>query len=276
MVERPIVEKSAASGLRKISLLERDPGRYILRAILAGMYLSIVVMVYWSLGNNLGGTPWGKVIASAFFGVGLSVIVFTHAELFTSNNMYLAVSSAEGKTTWMQTVKLWTVCYFGNLLGALLVTAMLAGAGVLAELPANHALYLGAEHKVHQAAHVIFFKGVLANWVVCLAVWVALQVKEDVTKLLSMIAVVFVFLYLGFEHSIANMGTFSMALAGHGTITLGEALYNLVFSTLGNIVGGAVFIGLTYRYLSPEMMPRAEHDAAAHGLPPTAAYGAKC
>lgn len=267
-MERPIVEKSAASGLRKFSLLKEDPGRYLMRAVLAGMYLSIVVLVYWSLLNNLHDSPFGKVLASLFFGVGLSVIVFTHSELFTSNNMYLAVSSAEGKTTWPQTVALWTVCYLGNMIGAVVLTTLLYYAGVLDSLPPEHALNQGAVHKAEQAAQVIFFKGILANWVVCLAVWVALQLKEDLAKIVAMILVVFIFLYLGFEHSIANMGTFSMALLSHGGLTFGQAIYNLIFSTLGNVVGGAVFVGLAYRYLSPEAMDQAEAAEAARELPP--------
>ncbi|MDO6385235.1 MULTISPECIES: formate/nitrite transporter family protein [Uliginosibacterium] len=252
MIDRPLVEKSAASGQRKMSLLERDPARYLMRAVLAGMYLSIVVFVYWALSHNLHGSPFGKVIASAFFGVGLSIIVFTNAELFTSNNMYLAVSSAEGRTTWFQSSVLWTVCYAGNLVGALIVAGLLYGAGTLAELPADHALYVGAAHKVHQGALAIFIKGILANWVVCLAVRLALSMKEDIAKISIMILVVFIFLYLSFEHSIANMGTFSMSLLGNGSIDLRDALYNLVFSTAGNIVGGAVFVGLPFRYLNPE------------------------
>lgn len=253
MIDRPLVEKSAASGQRKISLLERDPSRYLLRAVLAGMYLSIVVFVYWQLLNDLHGSPFGKVIASAFFGVGLAIIVFTNAELFTSNNMYLAVSSAEGQTTWQQSAVLWTVCYAGNLIGALLVAGLLYAAGSLAQLPAEHALYTGAAHKVHQGAQAIFVKGILANWIVCLAVRLALSMKEDMAKISIMVLVVFIFLYLGFEHSIANMGVFSMSLlGGQGSIDVHDALYNLVFSTAGNIVGGALFVGIPFRYLNPE------------------------
>lgn len=251
MIDRSLVEKAADSGLRKMSLLQTDPGRYMLRSLLAGMYLSIVVFVFWVLTHNLQASPFGKVLASAFFGVGLSVIVFTNAELFTSNNMYLAVSSAEGKTSWLQTVLLWVACYAGNLAGALLVALLLAGAQAIADLPADHALFAGAAHKVHQGASVIFFKGVLANWIVCLAVRLALRCKEDIAKIAIMILVVFIFLYLGFEHSIANMATFSMSLLGDGQITAADALYNLCFSTLGNVVGGVLFVGLPFSYINP-------------------------
>lgn len=251
MSDRPYVEKAAESGAKKLNLLHTDPRRYLARSILAGMYLSIVVFVYWSLLQGLHDVSIGKVIASAFFGVGLTIIVFTNAELFTSNNMYLAVSSAEGKTSWGQSASLWTACYFGNLIGALIVAGLLYGAGSLGALPADHALYEGAVHKAHQAGYVIFFKGILANWIVCLAVRLALRCKDDIAKIAVLILVVFIFLYLGFEHSIANMGTFSMSLLGNGQITLGDALYNLVFSTIGNIVGGAVFVGLPFAYINP-------------------------
>jgi nitrite transporter len=257
MIDRDYVEKAAESGVRKLSLLQHDPGRYLTRSVLAGMQLSIVLFVFWSLSYNLHDVSIGKVIASAFFGVGLTIIVFTNAELFTSNNMYLAVSSAEGRTSWSQSAFLWVACYLGNFVGALVVAGLLYGAGVLDALPADHALYTGAEHKVHQAGSVIFFKGILANWIVCLAVRVALRCKEDIAKIAVLILIVFIFLYLGFEHSIANMGTFSMSILGHGSISVADAIHNLIYSTLGNIVGGVVFVGLPFAYINPsEHLPR--------------------
>jgi nitrite transporter NirC len=211
------------------------------------------------LKQNLHDISMGAVIASGFFGVGLMIIVFTNTELFTSNNMYLAVSSVEGRTSWRQAALLWISCYFGNLAGAILVAVLLLGAGSLGQLPPDHALFEGALYKAQQAGSVIFFKGILANWIVCLAVRVALRCKEEVAKILALILIVFIFVYLGFEHSIANMGTFSMAMLGGGSLTMGEAVHNLIFSTAGNIVGGVLFVGLPFTYLNPrereEQMP---------------------
>ena len=243
------LSKTINSGLRKSNLLHSDWGRYLLRSVLAGLYLSIIVFLYWTLSYNLAGNPFGKVVASLFFGVGLFVIIITQSELFTSNAMYLTVSSLAHRTSWAQTLRSWAVCYIGNLLGAIIVALLLLGAGVYAGMPADHALYVGALHKIEQPAHIIFFKGILANWVVCLAVWVALHLKEDIAKLLSTILIVSVFLYLGFEHSIANLGTFAMALLGGNTITFGGAAYNLLWSTLGNLVGGGLVVGFSYWYL---------------------------
>ena len=259
MIDRSHVEKAADAGFGKINLLQDDPLRYMLRSVGAGMGLTLVVFVFWVLKQNLHDISIGAVIASGFFGVGLMIIVFTNTELFTSNNMYLAVSSVEGRTSWRQAALLWISCYFGNLAGAILVALLLLGAGSLGQLPPDHALFEGALSKAQQTGSVIFFKGILANWIVCLAVRVALRCKEEVAKILALILIVFIFVYLGFEHSIANMGTFSMAMLGGGTLTMGEAVHNLIFSTAGNIVGGVLFVGLPFTYLNPrereEQMP---------------------
>jgi nitrite transporter len=265
MIDRSHVEKAAEAGFGKINLLQDEPLRYMLRSVGAGMGLTLVVFVFWVLKQNLHDISMGAVIASGFFGVGLMIIVFTNTELFTSNNMYLAVSSAEGRTSWRQAALLWISCYFGNLAGAILVALLLLGAGSLGQLPPDHALFDGALYKAQQAGSVIFFKGILANWIVCLAVRVALRCKEEVAKILALILIVFIFVYLGFEHSIANMGTFSMAMLGGGTLTMGEAVHNLIFSTVGNVIGGVLFVGLPFTYLNPrereeqiqEVLPRA-------------------
>lgn len=251
MTDRSYVLKAADAGAGKARLLYEDPLRYLLRSVGAGMGLTIVVFTFWILKQNLHDISMGAVIASAFFGVGLTIIVFTNTELFTSNNMYLAVSSREGRTSWKETVVLWIFCYFGNLAGAILLVLLLVGAGSLSQLPPDHALFDGALHKAQQSGSVIFFKGILANWIVCLAVRVALRCKEEITKIAVLILIVFIFVYLGFEHSIANMGTFSMAILGGGALTIGEALHNLLFSTIGNVVGGTLLVALPFTYLNP-------------------------
>src|SRR3954464_14459688 len=133
-MDRAYVDKAAAAGAGKSSHLERDPRRYLVRSVGGGMGLTLIVYVFWVLKHNLHGMPFGNEIAAAFFGVGLTIIVLTNMELFTSNHMYLAVSSVEGRTSWKQTALLWIACFFGNLAGALIVALLLFGAGVLGEV----------------------------------------------------------------------------------------------------------------------------------------------
>ena len=241
-----LFQNTIESGLKKSKQLEDYAIPYFIKSMLAGLYLGIVVFIYWNLSQNLSASPFGKVIASLFFGVGLYIIVITGAELFTGNNMFMTLSSLSKKTSWTQTLKLWAICYLGNLVGSIAIALLLWGANSYASLSPEHALYTGAIAKTSLPASVIFFRGVLANWIVCLAIWVGLHVKEDITKLFSIVSIVFMFLYLGFEHSIANMALFSMAIIGKGDLTVLAAGYNLLWATLGNIVGGGGLIGLVY------------------------------
>jgi nitrite transporter NirC len=249
MTELESAEKAVSAGESKAHLLAAQPARYWLRAVLAGLYLSLVVMTFWALHQGLRGSPFGKVFASAFFGVGLSIIVFTESELFTSNCFYLAISSFAKRTSWKQAVTVWVASWVGNLLGALLLAGVFRFAGVFDTFPSDHALYSGAAHKVEQTLSALFWKGVLANWIVCLAVWIGLRLKEEIAKTTAIILVVFTFLYLGFEHSIANMGTFAFVLVSSDAVSLSAALRNLAVSTLGNLVGGAVLVGWAYSVL---------------------------
>ena len=241
-------EKAVRLGQGKAAELRGEPLRYLLRAVMAGIYLSLIVMVYWALLQGLRTTPFGKVIGSCFFGVGLTVIVFTRTELFTSNCFYLTVSTWAGKTTVADAFRILVASWFGNLLGALLMGGLFVGADVFAEMSSEHVLFAGALHKAHAAAGVLLWKGVLANFVVCLAIWVALQLREELARLVAIVLVVFIFLYLGFEHSIANMGTFCFAVLGGGDLSLLGVARNLALTTLGNLMGGAILVGVATAY----------------------------
>lgn len=252
-MEKHIIKKMSQYGRKKADMLERTPSHYWLRSILAGMYLTIVGLVYWTLLNSISDHSMGKLLGSLFFGVGLTIIVFTNSELFTSNNMYMAISTFQKETSWKETCWVWIICYLGNFAGAFLIALLLAAGGIFENLPLDHALYKSAVLKAQQPALHIFVKGIFANWIVCLAVWVAFRLQEEISKIVSILLIVFIFLYLGFEHSIANLGTFSMSLLGKGTLTFQEALFNLLYSTPGNIVGGALFLGFAYCYLNKEL-----------------------
>ncbi len=237
---------------KKITLLTTKPQKLILAAVLAGAYVTIVGLVYWSIQQNFAPDPLGKFIASMFFGTALGMIVFTGAELFTGNHMYMTISTLSRKNSFLHGIYLWIICWVGNFIGAILVSWLLFSANALDGLPENHALLLGAHHKMTMAAPEIFFKAILANWIVCLAVWMNLQLREEIARLMVMILVVFIFSYLGFEHSVANMGTLSMALFADSNLPLAPMLSNLLWSSLGNIVGGALFTGLPFWYLHHE------------------------
>ncbi|KHE69401.1 formate/nitrite transporter family protein, partial [Halobacillus sp. BBL2006] len=151
----------------------------------------------------------------------------------------------------------------GNVLGILFFTGMIYFAGVFNEMDPHHSLLIStAEKKMNLPASQLFFRAILANWLVCLAVWLPMQVKDDLAKIVLMILLVFTFFISGYEHSIANITLFSIALTSPHTalVTISGLFHNLIPVTLGNIVGGGFFVGAVYAYLN---MPKQEQKVPA-------------
>jgi len=146
----------------------------------------------------------------------------------------------------------WGLSYVGNLLGCLGLAWLLAKSGVFGIEPAKSFVESTAAAKMHLDFGTAFARGILANWLVSLAVWGAGRTKSDPAKLVIIFWCLFAFIGAGFEHSIANMTLLALALfqphADAGT-WLGY-VQNLVPVTLGNIVGGAIFVGGAYWFTS--------------------------
>ncbi|MFP4030130.1 MAG: formate/nitrite transporter family protein, partial [Desulfococcaceae bacterium] len=209
-----------------------------------------------------------KLIGGAAFSLGLMLVVIAGAELFTGNSLMIS-SVMTGRIGWRQMLERWGVVYLANFLGSLLVALLFyfsglwrAGGGALGESAV--AVAFG---KVNLGFGEAFVRAVGCNWLVCLAVWMALSARQVVGKILAIFFPIMGFVAIGFEHSVANMyfipvGIFlsnwgGLAPAGLDLSTLhwGTFLWNnLVPVTLGNIVGGVVFVGLSYwsAYLRPK------------------------
>ncbi|MFM7467888.1 MAG: formate/nitrite transporter family protein, partial [Vampirovibrionales bacterium] len=240
---------------RKIAHLTTQPQKVMMAAVLAGAYLTMIGLVYWTIQQQFAPNPLGKFLGAMFFGTGLAIIVFTKAELFTGNHLFMTLSTLSGKNSVKHGVYLWLLCWSGNLIGAILVAWLLSNANIFTGWSEAHALFVGAHHKMAMPASEIFFKGILANWIVCFALWVNLQLREELARFVAILLIIFIFVYLGLEHSIANMGTLAMACFADSHLPLAPMFSNLLWSSLGNIVGGCLGAGLPFWYLyrpSPE------------------------
>ena len=235
----------AAAG--KYRLLSRSPLSYLLLSMLAGAYIGFGVLLTNTIGASLQGSPFTKLILGLAFGVALSLVVMAGAELFTGNNLVMAAGVIKGKVTLLQALGLWTLCWLGNLLGAML----LAGVYDLSGLGQNGVgEYMAAAAAAKAGAGIVplFCRGILCNILVCLAVWCGFRAKSDAGKLIMVFWCLFAFITTGFEHSVANMTLFSAVLFRPSLegLTLAGALHNLLWVTLGNLVGGVVFVALPY------------------------------
>ncbi len=238
-----------------------------LLAVLAGAYIAFGSILY--LVANAGGEGFsgpGHLVAGLGFSVGLILVTIAGAELFTGDTMLVINrirQTLDRATMW----RFWGVVYFGNLAGALLISILFVAAG--GHLPGDGAVGLSAletaRTKIDKSVPALLASGVLANMLVCLAVWMSQAARTVPGKILALVAPVTTFVAAGFEHSVANMSILPIALFINGFAgpefwqvagadpaafeTLGALgfLRNLLFVTVGNVVGGGL-VGIAYWY----------------------------
>lgn len=250
-----LMEKVESAGKKKLELVEKSWLRYLVRAMLAGMFLTIATTMAVMVGDKLDHIVHGlgKFGYSIMFGWALVMILYMNTELGTSNMMYFTANVAMKKTKVSQAMKVVGLCVLGNLLGAVLFSWISAQTGTFANLAPDHYLYTAMVAKLAKTVPQIFFEGILANIVVNTAIIVTLNIKEDVAKIIAIIFIVFIFAFLGYEHVIANFSLFSLGLFTGGMIegvsTMAITI-NIIVAFIGNLIGGGAVIGLTYVFLN--------------------------
>lgn len=197
------------------------------------------------------GTVTGPVqLLSGFaFSVGLLMVMVTGAELFTGNTMF-ALPTATGRLGAGRLMASWALVWLGNLVGSLLAAWLFRAAGGLEGLDGSigDAAVRVAENKLAKGTGAIVASGILANMLVCLAVWMAMGARSLSAKAVALAGPVTVFVAAGFEHSVANMSLIPIGLMAGAEGDVAGALRNLTLSTVGNIVGGvavALALGLS-------------------------------
>ena len=266
---KEIAEKTSDNAVTKanLSLLSM-----ILLGILAGAYIAIAGFASNMGAFNLLAAPGtygvGRVIAGALFAGGLIMVVLSGGELFTGNCLMIT-GVLDRRITFGQMLRNWFVVYCANFIGGVLIALFGAWSGLFnsSEGALGVMTMKIAAGKVGLSFGKALVLGILCNWLVCLAVWQATGAKDMAGKILGIFFPIWLFVTSGFEHSIANMyyipaGIFAshndtlaqLALAGGylspdamSNLTWGNMfLHNLLPVTLGNIIGGAVFVGMFY------------------------------
>lgn len=235
-------------------------GRYSVRktlvlAFLAGVYIAVGGLLSLMVGGGMPGVAREnpglvKLAFGAVFPVGLMMVVMAGAELFTGNNAYFMPNVLSGRQSWTAPLRNWGFVYVGNFFGSLFVAWFLGHeTGIISGAPWHQSLFSIIEVKTSSSFYVVFLKGIGANWLVCLALWIGISAEHTTGKILGLWWPVMVFVTLGFEHSIANMFFIPLAIFEGAPVTwTAFLLQNLVPATLGNIVGGAFFVGTLYWY----------------------------
>jgi nitrite transporter NirC len=243
------INKITAAAENKIEYMQSSPAGFLVLSALAGIYVGFGIILIFSIGGPIHaeGGPFLKLVMGASFGIALSLVIFAGSELFTGSNMILVIGKLQKKISTGLLLKSWFLCYLGNFLGSVLLAWLMIQGGSLAE-SSQLLLLKVTSSKMNLGAWELFVRGILCNWLVCLAVWMAVKMKNEAAKLIMIFWCLFAFIGSGFEHCVANMTLLSMGLLiPHGAeISLAGLGHNLTWVTLGNIIGGALFVGMTY------------------------------
>lgn len=209
----------------------------LLGGIFAGMYIAIGALC----SQIAAAAGMSRVVSSALFPVGLIMVVLMGAELFTGNCL-LPAGLLSGTLDLKDVTKNWLLVYLGNFIGSFLFanTVIFCGIHNMFDGELSEIMLSAYSSKLDQAAGVLIFKGILCNILVCTAVWMAIHADNYAGKILSAFIPTFVFVYLGLEHSVANMYFLPVAVLTGGTLETPYILIirQILIVTVGNIIGG--------------------------------------
>jgi len=258
-----IAKRVEAAGVKKANLNFLS---LFLLSILAGAFIAIAAEFYTLVIFDSGlGVGLTKLIGGLCFSIGLILVVIAGAELFTGNTM-IVMAFASRIVTWKQLLKNWSVSYVGNFIGSLSVVLLMYFTNQWKTkefLLGAKALQIAAT-KTNLGFLEAFASAILCNALVCLAVWLCFSARTVVSKIAAIIFPITAFVASGFEHSIANMYFIPIGIVLKNNPKVIEALGkmapgldisrvsitglfgNLLPVTLGNIIGGAVMVGLIY------------------------------
>ncbi len=238
-------------GLAKYDMFENEFKTFFFRSILAGLYLGVAVCFSYSIGAMLDGyIPAGvvKILIGITFGIGLVSIYMLGGDLFTGNCFSGVLSVFAKKTKVIQMIKMLTVCYVANFIGLFIVCFLFVNSGVNKEYIGKYFVEL-MEYKEAIPYMELLIRAILANFVVCMGSLAMSLIKSESAKIITIILLVAAFIIPGYEHSIANMGIFTIGVhfvdGGLSWIPL-----NMVFATLGNIIGGSILFAVPVWFMT--------------------------
>ncbi len=249
------IERMVEMAKKKVGYLRTNPMGYLILSAMAGIYLGFGICLIFSVGAPFWaeGSAGFKLVMGVSFGIALTLVIFAGSELFTGNNMVCAFGALAKAITIKHVGLIFFWSFVGNLAGSLGLAWLVAQSGVVGQAPQSDLLLKVASLKMNLPMWELFLRGILCNWLVCLAVWTAARTTNDAAKIMLIFWCLFAFIGSGFEHSIANQSLLGIALfLPHGPdVSWAGFIWNQMWVASGNIVGGVVFMGGTYWVTSP-------------------------
>ncbi len=256
-----IVEKQIQAGVTKANM---PVGKMILLGMLAGGFIALGGAASNVAAHDVANVGLARMIMGAIFPVGLLMIILVGGELFTGNCM-ISMAVIDKKVTPLAFAKNLVIIYFSNMIGALIIDTLLFFSGHLDYTGGKMGAFAirVAMNKISLEPVTAFTSGILCNILVCLAILMALAAKDVAGKVWAVFFPIFAFVIAGYEHCVANMYYIFIGLMakmdssyvekakelyGYTTkdldkLSVAESLNNFIPVTIGNIIGGAIFVG---------------------------------
>ena len=248
---REVAARAEDAGVAKVAL---GFEQLLVLSLLGGAFIGIGACLSAVVGTGLEAVPWGlgRWLVGLSFSLGLMLVVLAGAELFTGNNLVVMAWVAK-KVSGRALLRNWAWVYAGNFVGAVLTALLvfLAGTHRLAQGAVGDAVLKATLARLDQPLLQVLARAVLANALVCLAVWMAMGARSTVDKVFAVAWPVAAFVAAGFEHCVANMFFFPWAWLiaferSQSVDLIAAVVHNLIPVTVGNLVGGAGLVGLVY------------------------------
>jgi formate/nitrite transporter len=238
----------------------------LVAGFLAGAYIAFAGLLAVVTSAGMDPKTWGGVqtlVTGSVFALGLVLVVVAGSELLTGNMALVPLALLDRRITLGRLSFNFFWVLLGNLLGSLFVAYFLAKeTGVVtAPMPLARLGAIATAKGVTESDWQIFLRAVGCNWLVCLAVWMALGAEDVAGKVLAIFFPIMAFVAMGFDHVVANMFFLPAAIFSHVPgVDWGDTIKNWVFAFLGNFVGAAIFVATTYWYLYVKDAPVEQAD----------------
>ena len=222
--------------------------KMLLLGIFAGMFIGFGAIGFLTLTANLTGelAGLGKLLGACVFPVGLMMVILCGAELFTGNNL-LALAAMDKKITIPAMLRNWVFVYIGNVIGSYLLALIVAKSGLFSGDAMLANAVKVATAKVSMSFGAAVLRGILCNILVVLACWLQAGAKDLGGKIFAIFFPIMLFVLSGFEHSVANMFYLPLGQFLGGAVSTGQVWFNNILPvTLGNMIGGALWVPLFY------------------------------
>jgi formate/nitrite transporter len=269
-----IAEAAVETGTKRAFL---SPDKMLVGGFLAGAYIAFGGLLSMAVSSGLDPKTWGTLptlFAGAAFSVGLMLVVLAGSELLTGNMAYLPIAALRRRFSIGRLSFGLLIVLIGNVIGSIFVAYFLAvktgvvgtpksAAGTPPALIFERLKTIATLKATTETDLQIFLRALGCNWLVCLAVWLALSANDTGGKILGIFFPILAFVAIGFDHVVANMFFLPAAIFAHVPgIGWGDTLNNWLWAFLGNLVGAAVFVSTAYWFMYLRGTP--DEGAAGH------------